>query len=77
MSDSSPDPAADIPPGAPVDPFVCPRGHHAVRLCATRVQCRTCENQGRDRYRWPRSDLVDLRVEDPPLQADADGGERA
>ena len=63
--------------GNRIDPLVCPRGHHAVAVSSNRINCRTCRNQGRDPSAWDRSELVDLRREDPPLderKLQADGG---
>jgi hypothetical protein len=63
--------------GNSIDPFVCPRGHHAVSLGASRFGCETCRANGLDPCRWDRSELVDLRREDPPLderKLRADGG---
>ena len=64
--------------GNPIDPYVCPRGHHSVRVNATRINCLTCRNQGHKPTSWDRSELIDLRDEEPPLQDErtvmADGG---
>jgi len=53
--------------GQPIDPFVCPRGHHSIELSAQRFRCETCRNQGRETRTWDKSELVDLREEEPPL----------
>ncbi len=62
----------------PIDPLVCPRGHHSIDLNATRFSCRTCRNQGRGQTSWDRSELVNLREQEPPLrdgrEIRADGG---
>lgn len=50
-----------------VDPLVCPRGHHSVQIGANRFRCVTCYNQDRDDYWFDKSELVDLRYDDPPL----------
>ena len=68
MSDSEFE--ATIPEAKPIDPFVCPRGHHAVKLNATRFSCKTCRRQQRETVTWDKTELVDLREEDPPLAAD-------
>ena len=63
--------------GNRIDPLVCPRGHHAVAVSSNRINCRTCRNQGREITSWNRSELVDLRREEPPLtepELRADGG---
>ncbi|GAA1280193.1 hypothetical protein GCM10009725_30070 [Aeromicrobium tamlense] len=59
-----------LSPGSPIDPYVCPRGHHSVSLNATRFTCTTCCNQGRETTSWDRSELVDLRDQEPPLRDD-------
>ncbi len=51
-----------------IDPLVCPRGHHAVRIHARRFDCETCRRQGRETTAWDRSELVNLREEEPPLR---------
>lgn len=66
--------------GAPIDPLVCPRGHHSVKVSSNTFRCQTCYNQGHEQVSWPRSDLVDLRDGDPPLADDepelvTDGGQ--
>ena len=67
-----------MPEGIVIDPLVCPRGHHAVSIHATRFNCETCRRQGRETTSWDRSELIDLRKQDPPLQRDrepvTDGG---
>lgn len=62
--------AGDVPERAPVDPLVCPRGHHSIEVNATRFSCETCHRQGREKSNWDRSELHDLRDGDPPLRAD-------
>jgi hypothetical protein len=56
-----------IPEGQPIDPLVCPRGHHAVDVDATRFGCETCRANDLEPARWDKSELVDLRSEEPPL----------
>jgi len=76
MTDESRRP--NIKPEGGVDPLVCPRGHHSVSLRTNWFTCRTCENQGREECSWDRSELVDLRDEEPPLRNEGnvatDGG---
>ncbi|SNZ06090.1 hypothetical protein SAMN06269185_1043 [Natronoarchaeum philippinense] len=61
-----------------IDPLVCPRGHHAIRISRNTVSCVTCRDQRREQSSWDRSEVVDLRNEDPPLKDDnevlPDGG---
>lgn len=57
--------------GQPVDPYVCPRGHHSITIHARRFSCETCRNQGRATTVWDKADLVDLR-EDPHPRAGGD-----
>lgn len=52
--------------------LACPRGHRSIELSVTRFRCHACYQAGR-RSNFDRSELVDLRREDPPL---ADGGPR-
>ena len=61
-----------MPSSVQVDPLVCPRGHHAITLSANRFKCDTCWHQDRDTTSWDRSELVDLREEEPPLRDDSD-----
>jgi hypothetical protein len=61
-----------IPEGQPIDPLVCPRGHHSVEVGASRFGCETCRSNDLEPARWDRSELVDLRTEEPPL---ADGSD--
>lgn len=42
-------------------PFRCPNGHACVQLGKDSFDCKTCYRQGRDRHRWPKDELVDLR----------------
>lgn len=78
--DTNPEAKTDrgqVTEGNRIDPLVCPRGHHAVAVSSNRINCRTCRNQGRDPDSWKRSELVDLRHEEPPLddrELRADGG---
>lgn len=51
-----------------IDPLVCPRGHHSVKVHSNRFACQTCRNQDRDTHTWDKSELVDLRERDPPLE---------
>jgi DNA-binding PadR family transcriptional regulator len=52
--------------------LVCPRGHHAISIGATRFNCATCRRQGRETRSWDRSEVVDLRTEEPPLADNED-----
>lgn len=61
-----------LPEGQPIDPLVCPRGHHAVDVDATRFGCETCRANDLEPARWDKSELVDLRTEEPPLVDDGD-----
>lgn len=55
-----------------IDPLVCPRGHHSIYVNAQRFNCQTCRNQGHETTSWDRSELVDLRYDDPQLVDDLD-----
>jgi len=61
-----------VPEGQPIDPLVCPRGHHAIDVDATRFGCETCRDNDLEPSRWDKSELVDLRTEEPPLADDGD-----
>jgi hypothetical protein len=61
-----------IPEGQPIGPLVCPRGHHSVKVGASRFGCETCRSNDLEPARWDRSELVDLRSEEPPLADDGD-----
>ena len=65
MSDVS-----EVSQGKPITPYVCPRGHHSVEIGKGRFSCRSCLRQGFETRSWPRSELVDLRDEEPPLVGD-------
>ena len=57
---------SEIETGSAIDPLVCPRGHHSIGLAATRFHCQTCHKNGYE-PNYDKSEMVDLRVEDPPL----------
>jgi len=64
-------------PGGAIDPLVCPRGHHSVAISSQSFRCKTCERNDREPCRWDKSELVDLREEQPPedeRELRADGG---
>lgn len=56
-----------------IDPLVCPRGHHSVSISAERIHCDVCHNNGHETRSWDKSELVDLREEEPPLAGESDG----
>jgi len=60
--------------GQTIDPFVCPRGHHSITVSRRRFCCYTCRKQGQDTCSWSKSELVDLRDEEPPLAHEDDPG---
>jgi hypothetical protein len=60
-----------VPQGSGIDPYVCPRGHHAIERSQERVRCQTCRDYREyDTYSWPLDEVVDLREREPPLDDD-------
>lgn len=60
-------PRTEIPEANAIDPFVCPRGHHGIVVYTNRFKCKTCRRQGRETYSWDKTEMVDLREENPPM----------
>lgn len=52
--------------------LACPRGHRSITLHRDRFRCGGCYYHGLDDD-YDKSELVDLRREDPPLANDGGG----